>query len=647
MKILRLLLATVILSFVTQTLLAKPSYISVATFFKNDDFIGLQLSPNGKNLAVISSVFNRRNIVLFNMDDLSKPIPLTNYNRYDVGSYFWANDDTIVFKMDQTGGREALTLLKVDINGKRKVRQLVAATFGSSGVRMANVVNTLAADPDNIIVSYNGRRAKYPDLFKLPIDSEWSDKRKKNRKMKLLAKNPGDVVGWLVDNDGNVRGAQSTNGLIGTIYYKDIGEKDFRVVKKYKLTEENYVPVGFDFDNKTLYAMSNIGRDTNGLYTLDTKTFELDEMIFGDDEVDVGGMIFSRKRNKLLGVTYFNDYPQVKYFDKEEEQLRKSLLGAFPGKQVNFTSRSKDEMLNIVYVGNDQDPGNYYLFDRNTNKMKWLLPVRKSINPKDMSPMKPFKFTSRDGLNIRGYITIPKHTDGKMLPLIINPHGGPFGIRDYWGYNAEHQFFANRGYATVQVTYRGSGGYGRKFEQAGYGGKWGAEMQNDLTDTVKYFIKEGIADPERVCIYGASYGGYATMAGLTFTPDLYKCGINYVGVTDVGLLFKTMPKRWEVFEEMMKIQIGDPDDKELMHRMSPLSHVDKITAPLMIVHGAKDPRVVKQHATDLRKALKVRGIDLSDDEWIMKYDEGHGFSKEENKIELYTKMEKFLAKHLK
>ncbi|MGV6850876.1 MAG: alpha/beta hydrolase family protein, partial [bacterium] len=207
----------------------------------------------------------------------------------------------------------------------------------------------------------------------------------------------------------------------------------------------------------------------------------------------------------------------------------------------------------------------------------------------------------------------------------------------------EHQFFASRGYATVQVNYRGSGGYGRQFEHAGYGGKWGAEMQNDLTDAVKYLVDEGVVDENKVCIYGASYGGYATMAGLTFTPDLYKCGVNYVGVTDVGLLFTSMPKTWEPLKEVMKVQIGDPEDKELMKRMSPLAHVDKIKAPLMIVQGARDPRVVKKHATDLRKALAKRGIKLTDDEWIMKPKEGHGFRKEENKFELYTKMEKFLA----
>ena len=363
-------------------------------------------------------------------------------------------------------------------------------------------------------------------------------------------------------------------------------------------------------------------------------------------EVDVSNLMLSTKRKKLIGVSYLDEYREVVYFDKETAEMMASLESAFKNKVVSVVSRSEDEVLNIVYVGSDTDPGHYYLFDKVKNTLKSLVSPMDWLDKSQLSPMKPIRFTSRDGLTLRGYLTIPKGSKGKKLPLIVNPHGGPYGIRDTWGYNPETQFFASRGYATVQVNFRGSGGYGRKFQQAGYGGKWGAEMQNDLTDTVKYLVSEGIADPKKVCIYGSSYGGYATMAGLTFTPELYKCGINYVGITDVSLLFDSLPKHWEPQRETLKKQIGDPNDKALMKKMSPLYHVDKIVAPLMIVQGAKDPRVVKKHAINLRDALEERGITLSDDEWIMKENEGHGFQKEENKIELYTKIERFLAKHL-
>ncbi len=641
MQLFRTISLVLILAILSQPVFADVSKIPVKDFFKNPEFSGLQLSPNGKYLAVLSPIKDRRNIVIMEVDGLKNPRPLTSLTKQDIAGFFWANNDKLVFTLD-SDGNEAFSLFVVNRDGKPKIKTLVAAMSG----RSASVVHVLPDDPDHILVQYNGRRIRAADLYKLPLDSRWNSKRKKNSKMKIVAKNPGDVQGWIVDHDGDVRGAYSVNGLKGKFHYKSKGEEDFRVLQEFNVLDEGMNPLSFDWDNETMFVSSNVGRDKSAIYKFNPEKNEMGELVFAHDEVDVNGLMMSRKQKKLLGISYFDDYPQRVYFDKDAEAQMKRLSDAFPGKRVTISSQSEDEMLQILIVGNDRDPGNYYLYDKKSGQVSFLLSVTKSINPEDMSPMKPIRFKSRDGLTMRGYLTVPKHTDGKMLPLIVNPHGGPFGVRDFWGYNPEHQFFASRGYATVQVNYRGSGGYGRNFEQAGYGGKWGAEMQNDITDTVNYLVKEGIVDPNKVCIYGASYGGYATMAGLTFTPDLYKCGINYVGVTDVGLLFESMPKYWEPLKEVMKVQIGDPEDKELMNRMSPLAHVDKIKAPLMIVHGAQDPRVVKQHANDLRDALEDRDISLSDDEWIMKTNEGHGFRKEENRIELYQKMEKFLAKHL-
>ncbi len=649
MKTLHKMVTILLIIGMCSTAIAKESLIPVKDFFKNPDYTSLQLSPNGKYLALLSPINERRNIVLMELDNqnnLTNPRALTGLSNQDIASFFWANDEVIVFTMDSDGD-EAYSLFKVDTSKKPKITTLVGATAGSSGIRSASVIHTLPDDPEHILVQFNDRRVTAPDIYKLPLDSRWNDRKKKNSAMEVVAKNPGDVQGWVVDNDGEVRGAYSIEGLKGKFHYRGKGEEEFKVLREFNVHDENLSPLAFDFDNKTMFVSSNIGRDKGAIYRFNPDKNEMGEMIFAHDVVDVSGLMMSRHQQKLLGVSYDYEYPETVYFDKATESMMDGLKAAFPGKRVSLSSSTKDESLSIISVYDDNDPGTYYLFDRKDNKVSFLLSRMPWLKPEMLSEMKPFKFTSRDGLLIHGFITIPKNSDGKNLPLIVNPHGGPFGVRDSWGFNPEHQFFANRGYATIQVNYRGSGGYGRNFEQAGYGGKWGAEMQNDLTDAVNHLIKEGVADKDRVCIYGASYGGYATMAGLTFTPDLYACGINYVGVTDVALLFDSMPKHWEPQKEVMKVRIGDPEDKELMKRMSPLAHVDKIKAPLMIVQGAKDPRVVKQHATDLRDALEDRGIELSDDEWIMKLNEGHGFRKEENRIELYTKMDKFLEKHLK
>ncbi|MBH0055609.1 S9 family peptidase [Pseudoalteromonas sp. SWXJZ94C] len=632
-----------IISFETS---AQKAQATIEDFFKNPKFSNLQLSPNGKYLAVLSPINERKNIVILETDGLKNAKPITKFDDQDINSFSWANDDEIVFTLD-SDGNEAFSLYKINVNAKRaRVIELVGSKVGSSGIRSASIVHMLPNDPEHIIIQYNGRNIKAPDLYKLPLNSKWDRKRERNFKMDILAKNPGDFQGWLLDHDGEVRIAVSINALKGKLHYKNKGEKEFRVLREYDLDEESISPLAFDFDNKTLFVASNIDRDTLAIYHFYPDKNELGELIFGMPEVDVSNLMLSTKRKKLIGVSYLDEYREVVYFDKETAEMMASLESAFKNKVISVVSRSEDEVLNIVYVGSDTDPGHYYLFDKVKNTLKSLVSPMDWLDKSQLSPMKPIRFTSRDGLTLRGYLTIPKGSKGKKLPLIVNPHGGPYGIRDTWGYNPETQFFASRGYATVQVNFRGSGGYGRKFQQAGYGGKWGAEMQNDLTDTVKYLVSEGIADPKKVCIYGSSYGGYATMAGLTFTPELYKCGINYVGITDVSLLFDSLPKHWEPQRETLKKQIGDPNDKALMKKMSPLYHVDKIVAPLMIVQGAKDPRVVKKHAINLRDALEERGITLSDDEWIMKENEGHGFQKEENKIELYTKIERFLAKHL-
>ena len=619
----------------------------VEDFFKTPKFSNLSLSPNGKYLAVLSPVKSRKNILIIETKSLQNAKVITQFEEQDINNFSWANNNEIVFTLD-SNGKESFSIYKINIDSKAgRVVQLVGAKVGTSGIRSASIIHMLPDDPEHIIVSYNGRNIKAPDLYKLPLDSRWNVRKGRNRKMDMIAKNPGNIEAWLLDHEGEVRGAATIDGLEGQLLYKDKGEKEFKVLKSFNVLDEHINPLAFDFDNKKLFVSSNVGRDKQAIYLYDPKKNLIGQEIFANEHVDVTNIHFSRKRKKLVSISYFDEYPQEVFFDEQTAKMMASFNQAFPGKQVAVTSQSEDEKLKIVYVYSDTDPGHYYLFDETKQSLKSLLAPMDWIKPDDMSAMKPIQFKSRDGLLLHGYLTIPKSSSGKLLPLIVNPHGGPFGIRDHWGFNPEAQFFASRGYATVQVNFRGSGGYGRKFQQAGYGGKWGAEMQNDITDTVKYLVSEGIADANKVCIYGASYGGYATVAGLAFTPELYKCGIDYVGVTDVSLLFDTLPKHWESQREVLEMQIGDPSDEALMKRMSPLQHVDKIKAPIMIVQGAKDPRVVKQHATDLRDALAKKGVILSDDEWIMKENEGHGFQKQENKVELYTKMEKFLARYLK
>ena len=478
MNILTKLLSFFFILILVYSNIVAAELIPLKSFFVEPNFISLKLAPNGKYLAVLTQINKRRNLILIESGNLSNARPLTGLKDYDIAGYVWANDDTIIFFMDATGVTGAYSLYKVNINGTPEIKMLVGATSSQYGVRRATIVNSLINDPDHIIVEYNRRKIASPDLYKLPIDSSWHRGRKKNSEMERIAKNPGDVVKWIVDHDGDVRGAFSIKGLNAKLYYKNKLDKEFTLLREYRPFEEGIAPIGFDFDNKKLFVTSNIGRDTSAIYRFDPETNKLGELIYGRDDVDVDSLTLSRDRKKILAANYYAQYPHKVYFDEEYKSFSTELEKAFIGKDVLITSKSRDEKLYVIFVTGDRDPGNYYLYNKKTRKLTLVYSVNSLIKPEQMSEMIPFKFVSRDGLDIHGYITIPLGSDGKNLPIILKTIG-VFG-RYKWGFRNESQFFASRGYATVHINNRVSTGYGKKFYEAGIG-QLGLNIQNDIT----------------------------------------------------------------------------------------------------------------------------------------------------------------------
>lgn len=451
----------------------------------------------------------------------------------------------------------------------------------------------------------------------------------------------------MTDHDGKLRVANAiVDGVNNQILYRETEDQPFQPVLTTNFKETVSFAV-FTPDNKMVYALTNIGRDKTALVLMDPKTCEEKEVLYMNDKYDISDLNYSEKKNRLTVVACEGHKGMIRhYFDKEEEEIRKKLEAQLPGYNVGVTSMSKDENIRMIYAGNDRTYGTYYLYNVKENKLTKVADIAPWIKEEEMCAMNPITYTSRDGLTIEGYLTLPKGytmENAKNLPVVVNPHGGPW-IRDSWGYNPEVQFLASRGYAVLQMNFRASTGYGRKFTELGYK-QWGQTMQNDITDGVKWLIKEGIADPKRVAIYGASYGGYATLAGVTFTPDLYACAVDYVGVSNLLSFMNTIPPYWKPLLDMMHEMIGDPEtDKEMMEKYSPVFHVDQIKAPLFIAQGANDPRVNKAESDQMVEALKKRGVEV---EYMVKENEGHGFSNEENKFDFYRAMEKFLDKYLK
>ncbi|MEM9302909.1 MAG: S9 family peptidase [Pseudomonadota bacterium] len=627
-------LVACLLLVVSTAVLAKPT---VEDLFKNAAYTSVTVSPNGKYLAAIAPANDRRNIAIIDLEDRSKSKFITGLEDQDVAGYTWVTNDRILFGIDADGA-EAVAMYAVDRKGGR-IKTLIdpfADIDGvpTSGMPTPGILDTLEDDERHILVSYDKRRVGSPDVYKVNI---------KNGGMKMVERNPGTVSGWITDHDGKIRGAVAQDKLMVETWYRDTEEDEWTVVDRYNWDDPNGIsPLFFDYDNEHWFVGSNQGENTSGIYRYNPKTKELGDLIFRHEEVDAGGLMMSEKYEKVLAATYYTSKPQWVGIDEEFTAMMTGLENAFPDKVVSIASRDKAENLMVISTSSDTDPGGYFLFNREKAALEPLVDRMPWIDPSQMTEMKAISYTARDGMKIHGYLTLPKGSDGKDLPLIVNPHGGPWA-RDFWGFNQEHQFFASRGYAVLQMNFRGSTGYGREHLEAGYK-QWGRTMQDDISDGVKWAVEEGIANEDRVCIYGASYGGYATMAGMTFTPELYKCGVNYVGVTDVALLFETMPKRWNLAAEQMKMQVGDPDtEEEFLEAISPVNHVENIQAPIFIVHGRKDPRVSMKHADRLRDEMEKHNKPY---EWLVKNNEGHGFSKQENRIELYTKMEQFFEKHI-
>jgi len=406
--------------------------------------------------------------------------------------------------------------------------------------------------------------------------------------------------------------------------------------------KETMSPVIFTFDNKNLFCLSNLGRDKIALVEFDPVTAKEVRIIYENPDADISGADYSKLRKVLTVAYYETDKLQKHFLDTETEQIDNKIKAQIPDYQFNINYKSKDETKLLVYVSSDRYFGGYYLYDVKSGGLSKLADFKPWLNEQNMAEMKPVSYISRDGLSIQGYLTLPKGVKPEKLPVVINPHGGPWA-RDSWGFNPEIQFLANRGYAVFQMNFRGSTGYGRKFWESSFK-QWGRTMQNDISDGVKWLISEGIADSSRIAIYGGSYGGYATLAGITLTPELYCCAVDYVGVANMFTFMKTVPPYWEPLRQMFYEMIGDPEkDSLLLAEVSPVFHADRIRCPLLVAQGANDPRVNINESNQMVEALKSRGVTV---EYMVKDNEGHGFYNQENQFDFYRAMEKFLGTYM-
>ena len=496
-----------------------------------------------------------------------------------------------------------------------------------------SVIDDLEDDPEHMIIGTNERDNRVFDAYRMNISTGDAQ---------IIAENPGNISGWMTDHDGKLRIAMVNDGVNASILYRETEDQDFTTVITTDF-KESFNPQFFEFDNSSVvYGTSNLGRDKAALVKFDMSTGKELEVIYTDDDNDIGGATYSKKRKVLTSVRWYGEKSERHFFDSEIEGIYNDIESKLPGVEVSLSSVNDDEDKFIVRTYSDKTRGSYYYYEKGSKELDKIDDVSPWLKEEEMADMKPITYQSRDGLTIHGYLTLPRGVEAKNLPVVINPHGGPWA-RDYWGFNGEVQFLANRGYAVLQMNFRGSTTYGREFWEKSFK-QWGQTMQDDITDGAQWLIDEGIADPERIGIYGGSYGGYATLAGLTYTPDLYACGVDYVGVSNLFTFMESIPPYWTPYLDMLYEMVGHPEkDSAMLAAYSPNLNADKIKAPLFVAQGANDPRVVKAESDQMVEAMKERGVEV---QYMVKDDEGHGFRNEENRFDFYGAMEEFLKAHL-
>lgn len=609
---------------------SAPKTYDVRDFFRKPERSFFRLAPDGKHLAYMAKGNGRQNVFVQSLDASGAPTgtatALTSESARDVSNFFWKGNGHVVYVKD-FGGDENFHVLSVPIAGGAG-KDLTPF----DGVR-AEIVDDLKDDDRHMLVSHNQRDKKVFDVFRIDVDSGDA---------KLVAENPGNIVSWITDHTGKLRVAVSTDGVDSSLLYRDTETQPFKTLLTTNF-KEAVEPFFFTFDNQRLYVNSNRGRDRKAIFEFDPKTAKEGKLIYENPEVDAYGLTYSRKRKVLTEVMYSDWKSQHQVVDAATAAIYADLEKKLPGYDIGLQSVTKDETRLVVAAYNDRTQGARYIYDVTHKTLTKLGDIQPGLAEADMAVMKPIQYTARDGLTINGYLTLPVGVEPKNLPVVVNPHGGPWA-RDIWGFNPEVQFLANRGYAVLQMNFRGSTGYGRKFWEASFG-QWGRSMQDDITDGVEMLKKQGIADPKRIAIYGGSYGGYATLAGVTFTPDLYAAAVDYVGVSNLLSFMNTIPPYWESARKQLYEMVGNPEtQKAMLEAESPVNFVDRIRTPLFVAQGARDPRVNKAESDQIVEGLKKRGVVV---EYMVKDNEGHGFHNEENQFDFYGAMEKFLAQNMK
>ncbi len=655
----------------TATQYTTAAEIPVEAFFRREEFSQMAISPAGTRLAAVRPINGRKNLVVIDFK-AGKSQALTTFKDLDVIDFEWISDDRLYLRAaDQQEASGAIFLkgaFAVDADGSN-VRDMTyplerasarEARRNSIQLQSVNISFRILSrtfdGSGDVIAEIFGRSQNYADVYRFNT---------RTGEYKLLTvETPGNVISWLLDRDLVPRIAirleerQDANSPRQRTIWHRAGEgKAWEMIgqaaaRSAQAADGGITPLAFDFDNQTLYVSSNVGLDRRAIFKYDIAEKKLGEKLLQHPFIDLnGGLIFSRKRKALLGIRYDANVPVTTWFDDDLARLQAGLDQALPGRTNTIRVADENNQFVLIHSASDTHPGGFFLFDTEKRRLQEVSKSREWLPPELMAKRTFIRYKARDGLEIPAWVTTPIGSDGKNLPLVVNIHGGPW-VRSYsgiqWGRWPEAQFLASRGYAVLEPEPRGSTGFGRKHIAASFK-QWGLAMQDDIADGALHLVMEGVVDKSRMCLYGASYGGYATLQGLVKDPELWRCGVAFVAVTDLELQqtvsWSDTARLTDYYETDFKRFVGDKDrDREQFQKTSPAKNVDRIRAPVLLAMGEEDQRVPLVHGTTMRDAMERAGKPL---EYVVYPGEAHGFNKDQNVIDFYTRVERFLAKHLK
>lgn len=635
--------------FLTLPVLADP--LSVEYFSKRDEFSAVKVSPEGDYVSAITDKGGKNVLAIFDRETFNVIHAVYFDGKAQVGNYYWVNKDRVVVMKEYISGirDEPLyygEMLAVNADGS-KVKNIISyKSADSTGTRVKKakglmgtsfMLDPLLHDKKHILVSvYPWASVKEPftEVFRVNVY---------NGKRKQVTRAPARMATYLTDNEGEVRfAASSTDYIEQDLYIRDTKSGDWSKLDQFDGQLNNITPYAFDETNENVFATANKDNGTKALYKIDLATANY-ELISQDKTVSPSNIWLNEGDKSLYAVEYEPGYPTYEFVDKNSPMTKslKGLLQALPGYQVRIISSTLDGKVNVIWAGNDRTPGEYYVYDKNRGKLDHLLSARSWIDPDKMAEAKPIQFTARDGLTIHGYLTLPQGKEDKNLPLVVMPHGGPHGVRDWWSFNPTAQMLANNGIAVLQVNFRGSGGYGTDFEHAGHR-RWGEEVQYDIIDGVKHLIAQGTADKDNLCILGGSFGGYSALQSAIIEPDMFKCSVGEFGIYSLPMMFTEGDVQQRASGvKYLKTVLGE--DESQLKAFSPVFHIDKLKAPVLLIHGAKDKRAPIEHAEALIKAFEKHNHDY---EYFELEAAGHGIYSNKDRAKHYQKVLDFIKQHL-